>query len=135
MAKKAANVINLTVNSVALEPYISSTSLDVTQELPDTTMFSDAGPRRVAANYDWSISADGADDFASGAFDATVFGLLGNAGVASGFDPTGATAAANDPNYDGTVVLDSYSIKGSTGQAVQHTTKFQGTSALTRAVA
>mgnify|MGYP001591743562 FL=1 len=136
MAKKAAKDINFSLNSVALEDDITSMSQDVKQEVIDVTSFSDAGPRRVVGNYDYSYGLSGADDFASGQSDATIYGLVGSTGVASAFDPTGATAGANDPNYDSTsVVLESYSIKGAVGAAVTFDATVQGNAALARAVA
>ena len=136
MAKKAANAINVSVNSVVIEDDMTSASLDVTQETPEVTSFADAGPRRVVGNYDYSQSYEGAADFASGQSDATLFGLVGSVGVATTFDPTGASAGANDPNYDSTSsVLETYTLKGSVGAAVTWSAKLNGNSALTRAVA
>ena len=78
----------------------------------------DAGPRRLVGNYDYTLSMDGSGDFASGQSDATLFGLVGSSGVTFGFDPTGNSAAANDPNYDSTMVLESFTISGQVGGAV-----------------
>ena len=77
MAKKAANVVNITVNSVALEDDIDNFNLSVTQETPVVTSFADAGPRRVVSNYDYKLDISGSADFASGQSDATLFGLVG----------------------------------------------------------
>lgn len=136
MAKKPAKDANIAINSVALEDDVSSFSLDVSQETPEVTSFADAGPRRVVGNYDFGLSLDGAADFASGQSDATLFGLIASTGVAMAVDPTGASAGANDPNYDSTsVVLESYSIKGQVGGAVTFSAKLNGNAALSRAVA
>lgn len=135
MAKMPAKNINVTLNAVAVEAYADNVSLDVTQELPKVTSFADAGPRVATGNYDWKSGLSGAADFAAGTQDATIFGLLGSAGVAIGLDPTGATAGASDPNYDGTVCLASYGWSGSVGGAVTWKAELQGNSALTRAVA
>lgn len=136
MAKQPAKNVNIAVNSVALEDDIDNFSLDVTQEVPTVTSFADAGPRRVTGNYDYGLKMDGKADFASGQSDATLFGLVGSTGVAQAVDPTGATAGANDPNYDATsVVLESYSISGQVGGAVQFSAQTKGNSALSRAVA
>lgn len=134
MAKKAANAINYTLNAVAIEDDMKDVSLDVSQEVPVVTSFADAGPRRVAGNYDWKISLSGFPDFAASQSDATIFGMLGSAGVTSALDPTGTTAGTNDPNYDGTALLENYSIKGSVGGAVEMSASLAGGSALTRAV-
>ena len=115
---------------------MSSGSLDITQETPVVTSLADAGPRRVVGNYDYSQSYELFPDFASAQSDATLFGLIGSVGVATTFDPTGATAGANDPNYDSTSsVLETYSIKAAVGGPVTGSAKLNGNSALSRAVA
>jgi hypothetical protein len=133
MAKQAAKNMNLTVNSVALEDDLDNISMQVTQENPVVTSFADGGPRRVAGNYDHKLSISGNADFASGQSDATLFAMLGSAGVATGFDPTGTTAGTNDPNYDSTHVLASFTISGQVGGAVKLAAELEGTAALTRA--
>ena len=136
MAKQPGRNANLTVNAVAIEVDADSITLNVTQETPVVTSLGDTGPRRLAGNYDHNKSVSGSADFASGRSDATLFALIGSAGVATGFDPTGATAAANDPNYDTTSsVLASYSITTAMGAAATYQASLPGNSALTRAVA
>lgn len=133
MAKKAARALNVTLNSVAIEDELNQFQLQVTQENPVVTAFADDGPRVVPANYDWNMSGGGSSDFAASQGDATLFGMLGSAGVTIGADPTGASAATNDPNYDGTVVLSNYQLSFQNGQAAQYSFQLQGTSALARA--
>lgn len=137
MAKVASKVANLSIAAVALEDDVQSITLKVDQETPEVTALADVGPRRVVDNYDYSLSIDGAVDFASGQTDATLFGLVGNTdGGAMAFDPTGNSAGPNDPNYDATsVVLSSYQIKASRKDAVTFSAELRGASALTRAVA
>jgi hypothetical protein len=135
MAKKAAKNINFTLNSVAIEDEVTQIALNVKQETVKVDGLSSAGPERVVGNYDYDISLDGNFDGAASQGDATIFGLVGNAGVAAGFDPTGGAAGASDPNYDGTYVLASYSIKGGVGGAVQYSATLEGNGALSRAVA
>jgi hypothetical protein len=135
MAKFAGKALNFTVNAVAIEGSMNDSTLNITQETPEVTTFADAGPRRVVGNYDYTIDLKGMPDFASGNSDATVFALVGSSGVATGWDPTGASAATNDPNYDSTnMVLGSYSISAKVGGAVEMTATLLGNAALTRAV-
>ena len=115
---------------------MDSVNLNVEQETPEVTSFADAGPRRVTGNYDYNMDLAGKADFASGQSDATLFALVGSSGVAVGLDPTGASAGANDPNYDSTsMVLSSYSISAQGGGAVEFKATLQGNAALSRAVA
>jgi hypothetical protein len=136
VGKISSKVINVAVATVAIEDELTSVSLDVKQETPDVSALSDAGPRRVVGNYDFSLSGEGAADFAAGQGDATLFSLVGaSAAKAVGFDPTGAaTAGTSDPHYDATdMLLDSYSIKGAVGAGVTYSFSLQGNSALARA--
>ena len=136
MAKQAGKNLNVTLNSVAMEDDMSDSSLNITQETPEVTSFADAGPRRLAGNYDYTFDLKGFPDFASAQSDATLFAMLGSAGVAIGWDPTGVTAGANDPNYDSTsVVLSSYSISSAVGGAAEFTATLSGNAAISRAVA
>lgn len=135
MAKIAAKVMNLSIGGVALEGYTTEIEQSLTQETPDSTALSDDGPRVVPANYGWGSSFGGGADFASGASDATIFGDLADTGEAYVLQPTGNAAGASDPNYTGTVVLQSYTIRGSNGQIVTFNATYTGNSALTRAVA
>lgn len=136
MPKRASRDINYTLNAVAIDDELSGFTQRLAQENLDVTTFADAGPRRVVGNYDYGYDIDGFADFAAAQGDATIFALLGSAGVPSAFDPTGATAGANDPNYDSTsVVLESYDIKGGVAQPITYSTKLNGNAVLTRAVA
>lgn len=134
MALIASRNMDLTVNSVALECYANNFEQALEQNMVDVTTFCDAGPRSLVDSYTWNAQLSGPNDFASGALDATIFGLVGNAGVAYAFQPTGGTADTNSPEYDGTVVLQSYSIRAAVGQAITHQTRLMGNSALTRDV-
>lgn len=135
MARAAARNLDVTLNSVVIEDELNSATQNLTQELPVVTAFADAGPRVVAGNYDYTYSLGGSSDFAASQGDATLFAMLGSAGVALGFDPTGGEAAAGDPNYDSTVCLASYTISFATGAAAKYSATLQGNSALTRTVA
>lgn len=133
MAKRASRDLNLTLNAVALEDELSSASLNITQETPDATAFADAGPRVVTANYGFSADIGGFSDFVASQGDATLFGMIGSSGVSMGLDPTGATAGTDDPNYDATVCLASYTLTFQQGNPATYSANLVGNSALTRA--
>ena len=136
MGKLAATKINWALSAVALEDEITSIELSMQREAIKVDGLSSVGPERVSGNYDWGVSGDGNFDGAASQGDATLFALIADDnGTTSAFDPTGATAGANDPNYDGTVVLESYSIKGAVGAPVSYSFSLPGASALARAVA
>jgi hypothetical protein len=135
VAKVAASKINYKVNSVALECQITSISKDVKQEVIKVDGFCSTGPERMVGNYDHGTKLDAFWDGAAGNIDATLFGLIGSAGVPTDFDPTGTVAGADNPHYTTNEVLEDYSIKGSVGQAISCSATLQGNAALTRAVA
>lgn len=135
MAKQPAKNANIKI-SVALEDDVDSFSLNIAQETPVVTCLSDAGPRRLAGNYDWDLDVSGGADFAAAQSDATLFGLVGSAGVATEVEPTGAGVDADNPHYDATSgVLGSYSISGAVGGRVDFSAKILGNSTLARTVA
>ncbi|MCJ7797116.1 MAG: hypothetical protein MUQ56_10185 [Thermoleophilia bacterium] len=137
MAKLAAKVCNIMVDTVVLEDDIDSFSLTVTPEVPVVTALSDAGPRRVVGNYDYSLDISGANDFAAGMSDAVLYNLCSDAaGGPVGVDPTGAVAAgASDPHYDSTAMMcSSYKISGAVGGRVDFAATLVGASALARTV-
>lgn len=136
MGKIAAKESNISINSVALEGEIDDWSLDIQQQTPSVEALSDAGPRRVVGNYDFGLSISGSADFDDGQGDATLHAMIGSSGVAMAVDPTGVSAAADNPNYDAaSVVLSSRTISGGVGQPVKYSAKLEGNSALARAVA
>jgi len=134
-AKRASKDLNFAIVAVPMESYLTSAGLDIAVETPVTTGLSDAGPRRVEGNYDWNESLEGAADFAAGASDATLFGMIGAGAAATHFDPTGGAVGPSDPHYDGSALLSAYSIKAATGAAITFSASLQGATAMTRAVA
>lgn len=132
MAKKAAHGLDVTLNSVAFEGYLTDWGLDLEQETPDVTCLGDAGPRVVVGNYNWKESIAGPVDVADGASDASIFALLASAGVQMDAELTGTDGSANNPEYQGTVVLRSYKLSGKVGGALTYSAELQGSSALTR---
>ena len=136
MAKQPAPKVNISISSVALEDDINSFTLNIDQETPVVTALADSGPRRVVGNYDYNLDIGGVADFASGQSDATLFALVGASSAQTvAVDPTGETAASDDPNYDSAdMLLGSLSISGSVGVAVEFSAHLVGNAALTREV-
>ena len=135
MGKQPAKNANITIG-VALEDDIDSFTLNVTQETPVVTCLSDAGPRRVAGNYDWGLDVSGGADMAAAQSDPILFGMLGSAGRTIAVEPTGAGVDANNPHYDSASggMLGSYSISSAVGGRVDFSASIVGTVALSRDV-
>lgn len=134
MAKRASANINYSVNAVALECQLTSIAKNVKQEVVKVDGFCSVGPEKIVGNYDHDTQLEAFWDGAAGQIDATLFGMLGSAGVATVFQPTGSGPDTNDPNYLTNEVLESYSIKGSVGQPISCSATLQGNAALTRDV-
>lgn len=113
MTVRPARDGDLTLNAVALECYVTDFEQSYTNTLSDAAAFCDDGPRQVVANNNWGANFSGPWDGASGAIDDTIFPLRGSTGFSYSFQPTGSSGAASTPEYLGTVVLGSYSIRGS----------------------
>jgi len=133
MAKVSVVGIDFSINSVPFEDDLQSLSLDVTQEMLVTTSFSDAGPRRLVGNYDYSHSLGGAVDFTDAQSDATLFAMIANERAII-FEPLGTTAGASSPVYNSTCDLASYTISCSSGAPIMFDATLQGSSAMDRDV-
>lgn len=133
MARIHGDNADLTINSVALEDELDQIDLEVGQRLAEVTAMADVGEEFVEGKYGWSLEAAGSADFAASQGDATIFGLIGGGEVAAGYEPTGATAGTDDPNYDGNVLLERYRISSRVNQAARYQATFRGNGALTRA--
>jgi len=136
MAKMPSKTADIVIGTTSFEEFTTDISQEVTQALPVTTCFADAGPRRVAGNYDFGYSLAGVADFAAAASDIVLHALVGATGAHSLFDPTGTSAAGDNPNYDTTsgVLLESYNIQVGVGEAVTYDATLKGTAALARNV-
>lgn len=135
MAKVASIVADFELSSVAIEDELTSISMDVRQQVIQVDGLSSVGPERVQGNYDWSFGLEGTWDGASGQGDSLLFDLVASTSGTVGFEPDGVTAGPSNPNYDGSVLLESYSIKSAVGAANTYSATLQGSGALSRAVA
>lgn len=136
MAKKRSSARNYSMGGTAMEGYIRNLTLGVDQPEIDITTLGDDGPRSLIDNYRWRHEMDGFADFAAGASDAVLAGMIGDEdGVASDDSPTGAGAGADDPHYTGQETLSSYRLTSGVGGVTSFQATTSGASALTRAVA
>lgn len=123
---------DISINSVAVECYAQEFTQAYTNQLGDVGNFCSSGPRQLVGNNNWTVDMSGPNDFSSAAYDDTIFPLRSSSGFAYQFQPTGASGAASSPEFNGTVVLASYTIRGSNGGAWMHQTQFAGNSSLAR---
>ena len=136
MARIHAENADFSLNAVQLEDELNSIDLNIQRDVPEVTAFADAAKAHVAGKYGWGYELAGSADFADSQGDDTIFAALANAtAIALAFDPTGATAAADNPNYDGNGFVERYSIAARVTEAVTYRATVKGNGTLTRAVA
>lgn len=136
MAKTRSRDANFSIGGTAMECFIRNIAQNIDQPEVDITTICDAGPRSLVDNYRHGYDLDGFADFDSGASDSVLFGLVGDEdGAATIFQPTGAGAGANDPNYTSSAILSTYNITASVGGVVSYRATLRGSAALVRAVA
>lgn len=132
MAKLAAALTRVYFDEFDLSGVLNAADLDVSQELAVVTAFSDAGPRRLAANYDVKNSLNGFFDGDQNAFDQLAFSELNTdedhyLGIAYG-------TVEGSVVYENIVQLDGQPRSGGTGGAVLLNLSGAGRNRLTRAV-
>jgi hypothetical protein len=123
---------DFSINSVAVECYISELEQTYENQMADAGTFCASGPRVVVANNNWGHNISGPNDFGTGAYDDTIWGVRSSTGFTAIFRPTGASGAGSTPEYSGTEVLRSYNIRGSLNGLWTHNTQFAGNSSLAR---
>lgn len=123
---------DISINGAAVECYVQEVTQNYSNQLADVGNFCSSGPRQMVGNNTWGADISGPNDFSSAAYDDMIFPLRSSSGFAYQLQPTGASGAASTPEYNGTVVLASYNIRGSNGGAWMHQTQFAGNSSLAR---
>lgn len=134
MARISAKDSDLSINAVAIEDEINSTELAIDVDLPEVTAFADVAKVSVEGKYGWNLSVEGSADLAASQGDATIFALLGGGSVTTIYTPGGGAEGANNPDYTGSVFLESYRLRSAVGEAVSYSAQFRGSGALTRDV-
>lgn len=130
--------VEVLVNAVDLSIDTISATVNYGGEIQEATGMNSAGVRtKLAGLTDWSIELSLNQDFDSGRVDATLFTLIGAAGVTisvMGNKTTGV--GVTNPKFSGTALLESYGpIAGGIGEVAVVSATFQGSGALTRATA
>ncbi len=135
MARIHGENVNYTLDSLAIEDELNRVDQEITQVVSEVTAFADTAQEFVEGKYGWTQELSGSLDPAASQGDAKLFSMLGGGEKAVGFDPTGVTADANNPNYDGNVLLERYGISAPVDGPVTYRASLRGNGALARAVA
>ncbi len=136
MARIHGEDANYTLNSVAIEDELNSIEQTIEQDIAEVTSFNDVAKEFVQGKYGWNHEIGGSCDYDNAQGDATLFAMVtGSVEKAVGFDPTGTTAATDDPNYDGNVFATRHSISAQVGAGQSYRATLVGNGALARTVA
>lgn len=124
----------LTVNSVALTGFFNDLSFDRSVDTAETTVFGNTAKTYIPGLSDATLSASGLYDktATTGVVFALEAILAGNAAVTAVVRPAGATTG--NYSYTGSVILTSYSLASTVGDAVQVSAEFQASGTWTIAV-
>ena len=111
-------------------------TLDYKSELQDdSTMGVGSTRKRIGGLLDWTVDVEFAQDFDAAALDSILFPLVGFVKAVI-VRPTSAVVGANNPEYTGQGILETYPpITGSVGEIAASACTIQAAGALARAVA
>lgn len=120
------------LNSVNLSAFVRSVTLSYSAELQDDTAMGDSARSRIGGLKDWSLQIEFFQDYAASAPDVSLFSLVGTT-FAVEVRHSAANAAATNPKYTGTGILESYQpVGGAVGENLMAPVVVQGVGALTR---
>jgi hypothetical protein len=123
----------VSINSVNLSAYVKSVSVSYKSEMQDDTAMGDTARSRIGSLKDYSLSIEFFQDYAAGAVDATLFGIVGSV-VPIEIRGSSAAASATNPKYTGSAILETYQpVGGSVGDNLMAPVTMSGVGALTRA--
>ncbi len=134
MARLAGVNADFSYNSVDLEDELQTIEMSVDNNLAEVTAFADDGAEFVEGLPNSTFSLGGALDPAASQGDATLFGQIGSGEAAYVFQPTGATANTNDPNYTGNALVSNYTISADVAGPVSYSATLQTNGKPTRDV-
>lgn len=110
---------DITFDSVAMEDWVDSVTLNFSVPEADITAFGDAWQNALAGKPTATLEISGSWDAAGSGPDETIFGELGLEGEEWDFEPGGGTG------YDGFAIVTNYSITASVGDAVKFSASFK----------
>lgn len=123
---------DFTVNAVTFEEHTRTTTINVTVDLAESQNAADTWKEVLPGHQAWSVSHDGAADWADAKSDDTIFGRIATS-TALTWHPNGGTTATTNPQYSGSAYWDNYTITAGMGDVITYSANWVGTGALTRA--
>lgn len=137
MAKFVLNDASVVIDSVDLSDHVESVSLSYSADMVEVTCMGATGHEYAAGLVNGTLTLTFRQDFDADSVDATLFALVGAAGVTCVVKPTSSAVGATNPTFTGTALLSDYSgpVDGSVGSAANASATFQVSGAIARATA
>ena len=128
----------VTCNAVDLSSFVRSVSLDVNNEILETTAMGDFTRVKIAGMKDWSATVEFYNSFYTAEVDATLWPLSDGGTVFTLTvmpDKTAGISTVN-PKYTGSVILPTYQpISGAHNDVLMNSCSFESSGDLTRTTA
>ena len=136
MAKLVLTNAYVTINSVDLSTYISSISLNSSEDVVDTTGFGSTAARtRIAGLMDNSVTLEFMQDFATSTLEPTIYPLLGTTTTVV-VKPNGSSTSATNPSYTFTALVSEWQpVSGAVGELATASVTWPISGTITKAVA
>ena len=123
--------VNLT-GAGDISDYVKTVTLNISAEMLEDSAMGDTTKSKKAGLKDWSIDLDLYQDYASTLLDSDLFAMVGTTFTVA-IRPTSAAAAAANPEYTGTGILESFPpISGTVGEMAMTKIKILAAGTLTR---
>lgn len=112
----------------------ATANLDVAVDTAEVTTSCDDAKVFLSGKYGWTAGDSGPADFTDNEQDEDYFAIVtGGTAYTWSIKPNSAGAGATNPTYSGSAFLTSYGLSFDQANAVQQTSAYQGTGALSRA--
>jgi len=126
---------SVTINSVDLSDHVRQVSITYEAEMQDETAMGLDTRKNKPGLLNWSVDVEFNQDFSASEVDATLFDLVGAAAFTIAIKPTSSGVGPTNPNYTGSVVLESYGpVDGQVGDLAVTRATFRSAGSLSRAV-
>lgn len=138
MARIVLTDAKVTINGVNLSDHIASITINQSNDVVETTAFSNTAKTRVAGLADNSVTLEFHQDFASSNVEATINGSTSLVGTVTAIvvTPTSGSVSATNPSYSFNALVAEWTpLNGSVGELSTASVTWPISGAITKAVA
>lgn len=138
MARIVLTDAKVTINGVNLSDHIASITINQSNDVVETTAFSNTAKTRVAGLADNSVTLEFHQDFASSSVEATINGSTSLVGTVTAIvvTPTSGSVSATNPSYSFNALVSEWtSLNASVGELSTASVTWPISGAITKATA